>query len=217
MSAKPKRSVGAVTDVASGAAARIASIGGIGRSLQAIGRLIRREGWRGALRKIVYVSAGHAHYQRWVADYDSPEEADLAQLHIEVAALARNPRISILVPVYNTPAPFLADMVQSVLGQVYPHWELCIADDASSAPHVKHMLVEYTKKDPRIRVVFREKNGHICEASNSALELATGEYVALLDHDDLLPKHALAVVVKYINAHPEGRLFYSDEDKISTD
>ncbi|MFM0308878.1 glycosyltransferase [Paraburkholderia sp. RL17-383-BIF-A] len=215
MITKRKYPLGAITDVFSGAAARIASNGGVGRSLRAVGRLIRREGWRGALRKIARVSARQSGYQRWVVAYDSPQTADLGQLQAEVAGLMRKPLISIVVPVYNTPAQFLADMIQSVLDQVYPDWELCIADDASSELHVREMLVEYARKDPRIRVVFRAENGHICEASNSAVELATGEYIALLDHDDVLPKHALAMVVKYINAHPEGRIFYSDEDKIS--
>ena len=98
--------------------------------------------------------------------------------------------------------------------QVYPNWELCLADDRSTKPDVKSILEEYAERDDRIKVVYRSENGHICRTSNSALELATGEYIALLDHDDLLPPHALAKVVQLLNEHPEADFIYSDEDKV---
>src|SRR5699024_279696 len=101
------------------------------------------------------------------------------------------PVFSFITPVYNPPERFLRAMLDSVLRQVYPHWELCIADDASTAPHVRRVLDEYRARDARIKVVRRDKNGHISAASNSALELATGEYVALLDHDDEITPDAL--------------------------
>jgi GT2 family glycosyltransferase len=98
---------------------------------------------------------------------------------------------------------------------VYPHWELCIADDASSQLHVKQILEEYSTKDQRIKVIFRRKNGHISAASNSALKLATGEFITLLDHDDLLPPDALYEVASLLNRHPEADMIYSDEDKVN--
>ncbi|RAR60619.1 glycosyl transferase family 2 [Paraburkholderia unamae] len=176
----------------------------------------RRDGWRYALDKSLRVARRHRQYQKWIGLYDGePDPTALAVLGAEVAKLERRPHFSLIVPVYNTPAHLLRAMIESVLRQVYPHWELCIADDASSAPHVKEILDEYAAVDSRIRVVHRGANGHISEASNSALELAGGEFVVLLDHDDVLPVHALAMVAKYVDANPAGRLFYSDEDKIS--
>ena len=101
-----------------------------------------------------------------------------------------------------------------MLGQLYPRWELCIADDNSIAASRASRPREYAASDPRLKLVFRDKNGHISAASNSALALATGEFVALLDHDDELAEHALYVVVEELNRHPEADLLYSDEDKI---
>ena len=128
--------------------------------------------------------------------------------------LSYQPLISIVMPVYNTPEIFLREAIQSVLNQSYTHWELCIADDASTQPHVKRILEEYAAKDARIKGVFRLQNGHISRASNSALQLATGEFISLLDHDDLLVADALHEVVMLLNEHPDADMIYSDEDKI---
>jgi len=130
------------------------------------------------------------------------------------APLPADPLLSVVMPVYNTPEGFLRAAVASVQRQVYPHWELCIADDASTEPHVRCVLENLAATDGRIRVEYRPHNGHIAEASNSALRLARGEFVALLDHDDALYPHALYLVAEEINAHPEVGVLYSDEDKI---
>lgn len=122
--------------------------------------------------------------------------------------------ISIVLPTYNTPEKFLKEAIESVLNQVYSHWELCIADDASTEPHVKWMLEEFSKQDQRIKVIFRSKNGHIAAASNTALTLAQGEFVAFLDHDDLLTPDALYEAVLFLNKHPDADMLYSDEDKL---
>ncbi|AFZ08066.1 glycosyl transferase family 2 [Oscillatoria nigro-viridis PCC 7112] len=128
--------------------------------------------------------------------------------------LSYQPLISIVMPVYNTLEQFLREAIQSVLNQSYTHWELCIADDASTQPHVKRILEEYAAKDARIKGVFRSQNGHISRASNSALQLATGEFISLLDHDDLLVADALHEVVMLLNEHPDADMIYSDEDKV---
>ncbi len=154
-------------------------------------------------------------YERWISSYEIHTESDLARLGREIGSLAKQPLISVVVPVFNTPAAYLTEMIESVRRQIYPHWELCLADDASDAPHVDTILRDYLRVDARIKLISRPVNGHISAASNSALALATGDYVALLDHDDVLPAHALAMVVKYLNLHPKTRLLYSDEDKIS--
>src|SRR5690606_25300148 len=133
----------------------------------------------------------------------------------EAAAIApRGPRISILVPTYNTPARFLDELIASVQAQVYPNWELCFADDKSPQPHVVKNLAAAAAADSRIKYVVRETNGHISAATNSALALATGDYVSFLDHDDLLPADALLHVAEAIVANPKADFLYTDEDKI---
>ena len=153
-------------------------------------------------------------YARWIARYDTLDTDDVAQIQERIAQLTRRPRISVIMPVYNAPERWLRRAIESVQEQLYPDWELCIADDASTDPHVRRVLEECAARDPRITVVFRERNGHIAEASNSALAVATGEFMALLDHDDELPRHALYLVAEEIKAHPDVDLIYSDEDKI---
>jgi len=153
-------------------------------------------------------------YGAWVATYDTltPDEAD--RIRAKIAALPQRPLISVLMPTYNTPEKWLVAAIESVRRQLYENWELCIADDASKEPHVRKILERYLKKDPRIKVVFRESNGHISAASNSALALAHGDFIALLDHDDEIRPHALACVALELDAHPLADLIYSDEDKI---
>jgi glycosyltransferase involved in cell wall biosynthesis len=118
--------------------------------------------------------------------------------------------------VYNTPEELLREAIDSVLAQTYSSWELCIADDYSTQPHVRRVLETYAQRDPRIKVAFRQENGNISRASNTALDLASGEWVALLDHDDELAPHALFSVVEALNLNPRAKLIYSDEDKIDS-
>jgi GT2 family glycosyltransferase/glycosyltransferase involved in cell wall biosynthesis len=155
-------------------------------------------------------------YRAWVQRYDTLKLADAinARARIEALDLTQRPLISIIMPVYNAPERWLIRAIESVREQYYPNWELCIADDASPAPHVARILADYAKRDARIKTVRRATNGHISAASNSALGLATGEFVALLDHDDELRPHALAEVVFALEANPPLEFLYSDEDKI---
>jgi GT2 family glycosyltransferase/polysaccharide pyruvyl transferase WcaK-like protein len=153
-------------------------------------------------------------YKRYLALCEQHGFDALPRTGRNVATLPFQPLISILVPVYNPAEPLLRKAIESVLRQEYTKWELCLADDASTKPHVKRMLQEFAQRDPRVRVVYREKNGHISEASNSALELATGEFSALLDHDDELTPDALSSVVWELNQHPDACLVYSDYDRI---
>jgi glycosyltransferase involved in cell wall biosynthesis len=153
-------------------------------------------------------------YAVWVKQFDTIGAAERIVLRRDLRALPRHPLISIVMPVYNPDLVYLSSAIDSVRTQIYENWELCIADDASTDASVARTLKEYATADSRIKVTFRERNGHIAACSNSALELATGEWVALLDQDDLLPEHALAVVVATIAEYPEAGLIYSDEDKI---
>lgn len=125
-----------------------------------------------------------------------------------------SPRFSILTPVYETPAGVLRRMLRSVVNQSYGDWELCLVDDGSQQPHVAEILARAAVRDPRIRVKRLERNGGIVPTSNAALEMACGEFVALLDHDDALHTDALAHVAEAIDARPDADYLYTDEDKI---
>jgi len=128
--------------------------------------------------------------------------------------LIYEPLISIVIPVYNTDKKYLKEMLDSVFSQTYKNYELCIADDASSNSQTVELIEEYENRYDNVKVVYRKSNGHISEASNSALKLAEGEYVVFLDHDDTLAINAIYEMVKKLNENRELRLIYSDEDKI---
>ena len=160
------------------------------------------------------VSALDSLYSLWLRE-NLPQTSEIDWMPEIVESWEYKPLISIIVPVYNTPELLLQEMIQSVLDQIYPYWELCLADDASSEPHIRENLQKYAVQDERIKVIFRPENGHISAASNSALELATGEFISLLDHDDLLTPDALYEVVLLLNQHPEADMIYSDEDKMN--
>ena len=154
-------------------------------------------------------------YSTWQYHH-TPRLADLQKMVEIVEIFQLKPLISILLPVYNPPQKFLEEAIESVINQVYPHWELCIADDASTLPYVKKTLEHYRNCDSRIKIICREENGHISNCSNSALEIACGEYVALLDHDDVITPDALYEIVLLINRHSEADMIYTDEDKINS-
>ncbi len=157
---------------------------------------------------------GSIDYAEWISRHEKP---DLKEQRKEIQGFAYRPLISILMPVYNVEIKWLEKCIDSVLDQTYAHWELCISDDASTDPAIRKCLESYQAKDDRIKVVFRQENGHISLATNSALEMAEGEFIALLDNDDELPPFALYEVAKVLNVHPELDLIYSDEDKIDAD
>ena len=155
-------------------------------------------------------------YEEWIQDHRLMQP-DLGRIALDIRGMAYKPVFSVLVPVYNTDERWLRQCLDSVLAQLYPYWELCIADDASTEPHIRDLLNEYMAKDSRIRVVFRHENGHISASSNSALELARGEFIALLDHDDEITIDALYENAVLLNSHPDADMIYSDEDKLNED
>ena len=153
-------------------------------------------------------------YSYWLQLQRSKEPSE-TECRLFIEQLRYRPRFSVIVPVFNTDAVTLRAMLDSVLDQVYPHWELCLANDGSTEIQVRTILDEYQSRDSRIWVLHRPQTGHISAASNSALSLATGEFVALLDHDDLLDRFALFENARLINKHPNAQIIYSDEDKIN--
>jgi glycosyltransferase involved in cell wall biosynthesis len=177
------------------------------------------DGWSPLFQKMVHVGrAGdpteRSDYEKWCEHHEALDEADLKAIRGHIEAFRTRPVISVVMPVFDPAEGLLAKTIQSVLDQVYPHWELCIADDASTLPHVREVIERFASREPRIKVVYRPANGHICEATNTALELASGEMVALFDHDDVLSPTALYEVAAELDAHPDAQLIYSDEDKI---
>lgn len=143
-------------------------------------------------------------YKNWIQSYESFSKP--LKVH--------NKKISIIMAVYNPPLVYLAEAIESVIAQCYSNWELCIADDCSDDQEVRNTIIEYANNDRRIKYDFRSKNGNISAASNSALNLATGDYIALLDHDDTLSPYALNEIAKVID-ETDAQVIYSDEDKIN--
>lgn len=146
-------------------------------------------------------------YNKWVKKY-------LNQTY-EKVEFSYNPLISIIIPVYNIERKYLEECLNSILQQSYSNFEICIADDHSTLKETLDTLKEYEKLDKRIKVIYRKSNGHISKASNSALSIATGEFIALMDNDDVIVKDALYEVVKVLNKNKNLDLIYSDEDKIN--
>ncbi|MBI4567879.1 MAG: glycosyltransferase family 2 protein [Planctomycetes bacterium] len=144
-------------------------------------------------------------------DREIPTRAEAARA---VARMADPPLVSIIFPVFNCPAEYLTAAIRSIRGQLYPKWELCVADDASTAPHVRPLLLAQAAADSRVRIMWRERNGNISAASNTALEMARGEFVALVDNDDLIEPDALLLLVQAARARPDVDMLYSDEDKV---
>ena len=201
--------------------------GGFKKTVNKAYQLYKRDGFSGIKSGFRFVATGgqvipavssaefdRNDYAEWMRRYDTLTDEMRASIKHSISGFVNKPLISVLMPTYNPKEEWLIAAIESVRNQIYPNWQLCIADDASTNPAVREILEDYIKKDSRIKVVFREQNGHISAASNSALEVCTGDWVALLDHDDLLSEHALYWVADAINQHSDVQLIYSDEDKI---
>jgi GT2 family glycosyltransferase len=158
----------------------------------------------------------NAQYQVWLQQHRlTPQE--IARMKAAAKTFSYTPLISIVTPVYDTDEVWLRKAIESVRAQIYPHWELCLVNDASTKPHVGPILEESVAGDSRVRVKHLPYNEGIVGASTHALSLATGEFIGLLDHDDELSPDALFEVVKRLNEDPNLDLLYSDEDKLELD
>jgi glycosyltransferase involved in cell wall biosynthesis len=155
-------------------------------------------------------------YGRWL-DENFPDFIEIAKLRKLEQQLYYRPLISVVVPAYSPKQQFLRDCIESVQAQIYENWELCIVDDASPDDETRKIIEEYAEHDKRIKYKFLKTNRHIADATNVAIEMAEGEFVALFDHDDLLWPNALYEVVNCLNKNKELDFIYTDEDKITED
>lgn len=182
-------------------------------------RLLKKYGLKEFLFR-TYIALRYVKYSEYNRDYqiflrkNKYTKRDVLEIKKEIGDFRNKPLISIIMPVYNVDPKWLKKAIESVKNQWYENWELCIADDCSTYQSIKPLLERYAEEDKRIKVVFREKNGHISEASNSAIDIATGEYIVLMDNDDVIHPQALYKIVKAVNEKPTVGLVYSDEDKM---
>jgi Predicted glycosyltransferases len=192
---------------------------GISGSIKAFSDAIKEHGGKNVIKRSLGIPINETlkfkkiEYSKWCDTYEKKyTQSEIDSINDN---LQNKPLISFLVPVYNVEERYLRACIDSILAQYYQNWELCIADDCSTAPYIRPLLTAYMQKDSRIKVVFREENGHISKATNSALSIANGEYIAFVDNDDVILPQALLEVVKLINEHPDADMIYSDEDKIN--
>lgn len=175
-------------------------------------RVFFEEGYHVLVYKIENGKSVHrealTEYQKWI---NCNEENIL-----ETKPLKYNPYISVVVPVYNVPDQMLIECIESVLNQTYTNWQLCLADDHSTQKSMRAILKNY-ENHPQVKVIYREENGHISKATNSAIELAEGDFIAFMDCDDLLSPNALYEVAVKLNENPQYDFIYSDEDKIDSE
>jgi GT2 family glycosyltransferase len=153
-------------------------------------------------------------YDRWIAEF---EHSSNALVRTRFEACTRRPLVSVVMPVFNPPLSDLELAIASVCRQSYENWELCVADDCSESPAIMEALRRHSDSDSRIKITRLAHHGGISAASNAALAMATGEYVAMLDHDDELAPDALLHIVEALNRRPEADVLYSDEDKVDPD
>jgi GT2 family glycosyltransferase len=152
-------------------------------------------------------------HQSLTSSKNSEHESDISNNSDDL--LTYTPKISIITPVYNVDEKYLVECIESVLQQTYKNWEFCLVDDASSKKSILEILKKYQNTDSRIKVRFHEKNLGISETTNAAIRIATGEFIAFLDNDDLLTRNALSEIVALLNKHSDADVIYSDQDKIT--
>lgn len=188
-------------------------------------RLLRSLGTRGLGRtttrlleeiedRVQRVLTGESPYERWQRSQEPPS-GDTIRLRTAIASWSHRPLLSVVMPVHDPDPRWLERALASLSEQIYPHWQLCIADDASTRPDVIELLRRSSQQDPRIDSVRLPRRRGIATASNAALGLARGDFVVFLDHDDELTRNALLEVAKTLRDE-DYDLLYSDEDKIST-
>lgn len=156
-------------------------------------------------------------YAQWIERVERPRHLELEEQRQDRPGTREGPRISVLLPVHDPSPALLRECLYSVLEQRYSNWEVCIADDGSRDPEVRNVLRSFAEQSERIKVTRFPETRHVSHATNAALRMATGDYVALLDHDDVLSPYALLEMSLAIERHPRACVLYSDEDKLDAD
>jgi GT2 family glycosyltransferase len=164
-----------------------------------------------------WLACDDGEYEQWCRSRELQTAAEWIALYREASAWPQPPRISIVTPTYDTDINQLRECIESVRRQSYPYWQLCVVDDASSEPRVRATLDRYARRDPRIQVTALPRNQGICAATNAAIALVRGDWVAFLDHDDRLAPDALHWLASAIRHRPAADVFYSDRDMILAD
>lgn len=155
-------------------------------------------------------------YREWLPKH-LPDARELEEQRKKEKEFSCRPKISVIVPLYRTPENYLDEMIRSVQRQTYTNWELCLSDGSGKDSPIREKLEQYVRQDARIRCVFHEETLRISENTNAALAMAEGDFIAFMDHDDVLTEHALYECVRKINEEPDTEILYSDEDKMSMD
>ncbi|MBF5012911.1 glycosyltransferase [Burkholderia pseudomultivorans] len=222
----PVRVIGTQLMHRSGAVKRVMNAkrvaGGWAPLLRIVRRTLREQGWRGVQQRARQFDGDRVGLPRPNALQERMTHtlSDIAvrfgpvPVNRLVTESSDGPTISLLMPVYRTPLDALRQAIVSVMQQTYQRWELCIVDDASNDSQLLDVLNEFARKDTRIKVKIADANGGISAATNQAYSMATGDFIALFDHDDLLTHDALSEVVAAIASNPTADLFYSDECKV---
>jgi len=180
--------------------------------------IIRREGLNGIrIRLIGAIETPISGYQEWINVHEKLDLESKALIKLKIDCLNCPPLLSVLMPTCESNIAWLREAIDSVQKQLYPYWELCIADDASSSPEVISLLYESSKKDSRIKVTYLQDRLGISGATNVALGMANGQWIALLDHDDWISEDALYQIAMAADANKSLSLIYSDEDRIDPD
>lgn len=210
------------------------------RNARKVSASLRSRGLRGTLRKIAHQLLGRppvpvpasggwvpsellvgdwSAYRSWLTEHEVLPVDGAQQVALATQGEDPWPRFGVVVPVFNPNLEWLAEAIASVRQQWYPHWRLYLVDDCSTRQRAEltALLERLSAEEPRVRVVWRERNGHISLATNDGLALSDDDWVTFLDQDDLLAPHALWCVAAAVRQHPEARLVYSDEDKIDGD
>lgn len=175
--------------------------------------IFSKDGFRSFKKAFLHYLRARSQYWRWI-EKNEPNEEELSAISVEGKNFNYRPKISIIMPTFNTDELYLRAAIESVLKQTYDNWELCIADGGSTVSWIKTILEEYVKIDSRIKVVFLKQNRGIAGNSNRALALANGEFVGFLDHDDAIAPFTFYEIIKILNMKRGFDIIYSDEDKI---
>lgn len=192
---------------------------GFKKNLKSIQLIINRHGIKSIsqYKKIILkeLLLEEVNYEKKIIDYkiNNTEAYNLEQIKSDISSFKILPKISFILPVYNTKAELLTIALNSICNQIYTNWELCIVDDYSTRQEVRKVLNEY-RKDKKIKIKFLSKNVGISASSNEAIKMANGEFISLMDHDDELTSDALYWIVKKINETSDADILYTDECKV---